>query len=232
MLKTMITLLRGSAAAAGEEFADRNALLILDQQIRDASAALNMARRSLALAIARHSQENDKRAIQERQIADLEMRVTAALDRNAEGPAREGAEAIARLEAERDASRRASDLFATEIEKLRSHVGRAELRIAQLDRGRKIARASESVRALRKGRIEDSSPFRATLSDAEHTLERLRDRQIESEAAEDALDDIEIGTGAAETAKRLAAAGFGPRITATADDVLDRLRRKRADGNA
>ena len=51
MFKTVLTLFRGSVAAAEEDFESRNALLILDQQMRDA-AAIDRAKRTLALAIA------------------------------------------------------------------------------------------------------------------------------------------------------------------------------------
>ena len=42
MFKTVLTLFRGSVAAAGEELEDRNALLILDQQMRDAATAVSV----------------------------------------------------------------------------------------------------------------------------------------------------------------------------------------------
>src|SRR4051794_41892760 len=57
MFKTVVTLFRGSVAAAGEELEDRTALLILDQQMRDAAAAVERGKRTLALAIARTSRE-------------------------------------------------------------------------------------------------------------------------------------------------------------------------------
>jgi hypothetical protein len=41
MFKTVLTLFRGSLAAAEEELEDRSALLILDQQMRDAAAAVS-----------------------------------------------------------------------------------------------------------------------------------------------------------------------------------------------
>jgi hypothetical protein len=41
MLKTIVTLLRGAAFRAAEAFADRCALLIPDQQIRDSAAGLS-----------------------------------------------------------------------------------------------------------------------------------------------------------------------------------------------
>lgn len=52
MFKTVVTLFRGSVAAASEELEDRTALLILDQQMRDAAAAVERGKRTLALAIA------------------------------------------------------------------------------------------------------------------------------------------------------------------------------------
>ena len=52
MFKTLTTLIRGAAAKAEEDFADRHALLILDQQIRDAASAAEGAKRALSIAIA------------------------------------------------------------------------------------------------------------------------------------------------------------------------------------
>ena len=52
MLKLLDLLARGNVARAAEDLYDRNALLILDQQIRETRAALERSRRALALAIA------------------------------------------------------------------------------------------------------------------------------------------------------------------------------------
>jgi phage shock protein A len=56
MFKTLLTLVRGSGAAAEAGLEGRNALLILDQQMRDAAVALERAKRTLALAIAQDQQ--------------------------------------------------------------------------------------------------------------------------------------------------------------------------------
>src|SRR3954463_1817030 len=79
MLKTLITLIRGATAAAEEEFADRSALLILDQQIRDAAAATGRAKRALAWAIAQDEAEGKRLERTLSGIADLEARATQAL---------------------------------------------------------------------------------------------------------------------------------------------------------
>lgn len=227
MFKILVTLARGRASAAATELADRNALLILDQQVRDATAALERAKRSLALAIAQDQQEGTRLTTTERQIADLESRVLAALEGGRDELVREGAEAIARLEADRDAAKTARSLFAAEIARLRNHVSQAEARITAVDRGRRTARAAESVRHMRRGRVETATPYQATLSEAEGTLKRLRERQDEAAIAEDVLDGIDIATAPATAADRLAAEGFGPPMRSTADDVIARLKAKR-----
>jgi phage shock protein A len=113
---------------------------------------------------------------------------------------------------------------AAEIARLKAHVAQAEARISAVDQGRRIARAAEAVRGLKQGRFEVALPHQATLSEAEATLARLRERQIEAQAAEEALDAIDACTGPRQAAEKLAAEGFGPRLGTTADDVLARLK--------
>jgi phage shock protein A len=228
MIKTVLTLFRGSVAAAGEELEDRTALLILDQQMRDAAAAVDRSKRALALAIASDQQEGRRLETTNGRIADLEVRATAALEGGREDLAREAAQAIANLEAERDAAMTARTLFAAEIARLKRHVASAEARINELDRGRRIARASEAVRSLRRSGIEAARPFESTLPEAEATLKRLRDRQMEAQAADEALIEIDAASGPVATAEKLAEQGFGPRLKSTADDVLARLKARRA----
>ncbi|BBC03039.1 phage shock protein A [Bradyrhizobium elkanii] len=227
MFKTVLTLFRGSVAAAEEELQDRTALVILDQQMRDAAAAVDRSKRTLALAIAGDQQEGRRLDATNARIADLEVRASAALEGGREDLAREAAQAIANLEAERDAAMTARALFASEITRLKRHVGNAEARIAELDRGRRLARASEAVRSLRRSGIEAARPYESTLPEAEATLKRLRERQMEIQAADEALIEIDAAAGPLATAEKLAEQGFGPRMKSTADDVLARLKAKR-----
>ena len=227
MFKTVLTFFRGSVAAAGEELEDRSALLILDQQMRDASSAVERSKRTLALAIAQDQQEGRRLDTTNIRIADLELRATAALDGGREDLAREAAQQIAHLEADRDAAMTARTLFASEITRLKRQVSSAEARITDLDRGRRLARAAEAVRALRRGGIEAARPYESTLPEAENTLKRLRERQMEAQAADEALVELDTASGPLATAEKLAEQGFGPRLKSTADDVLARLNAKR-----
>jgi phage shock protein A len=195
--------------------------------MRDAAAAVERAKRTLALAIAQDQQEGHRLETTNARIADLEIRATAALDGGREDLARDAAQSIAILEADRDAALTARALFASEITRLKRHVSNAEARITELDRGRRIARASEAVRNLRRGGIEAARPYEATLPEAENTLRRLRERQMEAQATDEALTEIDAANGPIATAEKLAEQGFGPRLRPTADDVLARLKAAR-----
>src|SRR5208282_5724924 len=145
MLKTLITLVRGRTVTIAEEVADQNALLILDQQMRDATGAIDRAKKALAVAIAQESQESQRLDATRARIEDLETRAVAAIEAGRDDLAIEAAEAIATLEAERAASATARALFAAEIAKLKGHVLQQQMRFSQLERGRRIARAAEAA---------------------------------------------------------------------------------------
>ena len=104
------------------------------------------------------------------------------------------------------------------------------MRFSQLDRGRRIARAAEAVRVARRGRIEGAPIFTGTLVEAEATLARLREHQVEADAAEEAFNALDAVTGPIAVADKLSAEGFGPRLRPNATDVLARLRESAAGG--
>ncbi|MBX4869252.1 PspA/IM30 family protein [Rhizobium bangladeshense] len=221
MFKLISTLLRGRAHDAEQAFADRNAVPLLAQQIRDAAKSIQSARRSVAVAIAQNEQEKAQHQTILARIADLETRATAALTKGNEGLAREAAEAIAFLEAERDASEQAQSQFTTSIAKLKGIVRDAEARLQALQRGERLARATEEAQKLD---IAVAGPGLATLDEAEETLARLRLRQSQNELTAAALKEMESATRPAGIIEKLANAGCGAPLASSADDVLARLK--------
>ena len=226
MLKTLTMLMRGSSAAAAEQLADRNALLLLDQQMRDVATSHTVAQRALAVALAEDAMEGRRMDAAQERLAGLEQRARAALAAGAEALATDAAEAIATLEAEHQAGQQARKLFATEIARLRGRVTDTERRLAELHRGRRVARVAEAVRVSRRGTIEPADPQYGTLSEAEATLARLRTRQERTAEACDTLAGLAAETAPETIDKRLEDAGFGPITRPTAAGVLARLRQQ------
>lgn len=226
MFKTVVTLIRGRAFEAEERLADRHALSLLDQQMRDSAASVERAKKALALAVAQDRAEERKLAATREQIAELETRAVEALKGGREDLAAKAAENIAVLEGDAQAAEKARTIFSAEIAKLERHVRGQSTRLAELERGRRIARAAESVRVMRRGRLEDAPCRQATLSEAETTLARLREQQTQACAAETVLDTLDAEPQAESLNETLANEGFGPPVKPRAGDVLARLKEK------
>ena len=226
MFKTFVTFIRGKNFEAVQTFADDHALTLLDQQIRDAAGDLDRARRALAIAEAQNGAEASRIEALGARIADLEARTIAALDSGREDLASEAAEVIAGLEADLATAKAAHASFGRECGKLRSMTHNAERRLAELERGRRAARAAEAVRRLRSRGSETLGGGASSLRDAEATLKRLRERQIEDEAATAAMEAVEGSAGADLVAEKLEDAGFGASTRPTARDVLERLKQR------
>ncbi|OCJ09329.1 PspA family regulator [Rhizobium sp. AC44/96] len=223
MFKLISILLRGRAHDAEQAFADRNAVPLLAQQIRDAAQSIQSARRSVAIAMAQNEQERTQHATIASRIDDLEARACAALAKGNEALAREAAESIAYLEAERDQSEKAQAQFTTAIDKLKGTIRLSEMRLQELQRGERLARATEEAQKLD---VAGADVGLATLDDAEQTLARLRIRQSQNEMTASALKAMETSTRPAGIIEKLANAGCGAPLHTSADDVLARLRNR------
>ncbi|NTJ10056.1 PspA/IM30 family protein [Rhizobium lusitanum] len=224
MFNVILTLIRGRAYDAEQAFIDRNAMPLLAQQIRDAAGAIQSARRAVAIAVAQNEQEKSQHAAIVGRIADLETRAVAALQKGNDELARQAAEAIAELEAERDSSEKAQAQFATTIAKLKATVRSSEARLQGLQRGERLARATEQTQKL-NAVCNDGSGL-ANLDEAEETLARLRAYQDRCEIATSALKEMDAANRPAIIIEKLANAGFGAPLGPSADDVLARLRER------
>ena len=232
MLKTLNTLFRGAAAAAEEDLADRNALPILEQQIRDVVAGVEAGRRALALALAQEAAEARRLSNVEAGLADLEARAVTALQAGREDLATRAAAAILAFGADRDQARDTHGRFQAEVQAMQQSYLDATRRLAALQRGRALARAGKAARRLRAVQQDGRPDAPATLAEAEATLGRLRSRQAGDAAAAAALEavdapvDASLGITVAAAAARLAAEGFGPKTAPSLVDVMARLKAK------
>lgn len=225
MFNTIITLVRGRSHDAAQALEDANALSILRQQLRDAAAGVEAARRAIAVVMAYAERERKSLPRINAQIADLEGRAIAALTQGREDLATEAAAAIAQLEAERATTETALATYTTEIARLRDELGGAELRLRDLKRGLQLADAAQKSQTVR-GVV--SRPVTASLAEAEATLSRLQSRQLHAEATAHAVVELSASQSAEAISARLAAAGCGPSLRPDASAVLERLKQKTA----
>lgn len=223
MFKSMYALFRGTSHDVAQEVADRNAMVILRQQIRDSAEAVKSAKKAIAISSAQNEQENQQYTKLVERIKDLEERTMQALDQGKEELAKEAAETIAILEAEQQASREAQTRFTKEIERLKRVVLQSETRLRELKRGQRIASVTDKTQRLRHSAPNSGL---SALQDAESTLDRLRERQVEMDATANAYDELALETNPDTIAQKLSEAGCGTPLHSSADQVIARLKNK------
>jgi phage shock protein A len=203
MLNKLFTLAKGLANRRTQSVLDGNALIILEQQIRDAEREIASAKKAVAVAIAHNEGEKRHHKTVEARIADLENRAVVALSRDDLKMATEAAEAIALLEGERSASETAQATFSEEIGRMRLILRQGENKLMELKRGQRIAEAADKAQRLRI--VCDTSPNTGLsgLRDAEETLLRLRTRQKHIDDAGTAFENIEAETSPSRLAERM-----------------------------
>lgn len=223
MFRQFVTLFRGSIHTFSEDFFDRNALPMLQQQIRDSARAVASAKKAVALAMAQNRQEKEQYDRLVSRITELEERAISALNQEKHKLAHEAAETIAILESERDASSQALEQFSTSLDRLKGNVRQAEKRLRDLKRGERIAVATEKAQHLHQQGREGEADH---LAEAEDTLKRLQLRQQQIDLTADALTELNVTDEPNQMIKKLAEAGCGQPQQTTAEKVLDRLHKQ------
>jgi phage shock protein A len=224
MLKIVTTLLRGAANEAEEALFDANAIRVLEQQLREAAASFEHARRELACAMAHQASEERAVAALEGRIAELEIAAREALEANREDLAGEVATVIAANEDERSLRTASVEKFARDVRRLKQLSEDGRLRLADLRRGLEMARAQEALRRAGANGRRALSVGTGALREAEATLVRIRDVQAREEDVAAALDELDSRESGHDLTDRLAAAGFGSVKKTKPADVLARLK--------
>lgn len=227
MLKIVTTLLRGAASEAADALFDAHAIRVLEQNLRDAAAALEHSRRELACAMAH--QAGEERAVEalEARIAELVAAAGEALDGQREDLAADVATVIAATEDETAMRKAAVDKFAADVRRLKQLSDDGRLRLQDLRRGLEMARAQDALRRAGANGRRALHIGSGALREAEATLVRIRDVQAKQDDVAAALDELDQRESGRDLTDRLAAAGFGRMKKTKPADVLARLKAAR-----
>jgi phage shock protein A len=199
------SLLRGNLNAASN----------LDRSIAVAASSHFAARRALAVAVAEENREIARRDDLTVKVTDLEGRAVQAIRAGRDDLAMNAAETIAVVRTEIEASGRASSRFAAEVALARREVDSQRRRLADLDRGRRLARIGSAL----NGAASLSDPGCDRLSEAETALKKINAENDGARAIRE-----EMAPEPDRLIERLSDHGFGAPVGVRATDVMARLR--------
>lgn len=216
----LFTLGRAGAHDASTAIVDRNALRILDQEIRDADNAQGKARDDLAGLVARRrilEQEVDSfRA----QVAKYEASARVAVDKGNMDLARQVAQRIADLEQDIAVKEpQIADMRQAE-DQIHTAIAATDRKIEQLRREVDVVKVNESVQKAQATVAASSAG--SSIGSAAQSLARIRERQMIRGEKIRAAGELEDRRTGADLDEQLRLAGITPGHS-SADDVLARL---------
>jgi len=230
MMEKLRTAIRGVVARAEQSAVDANGLLILEQEIREATAMQARFRGDLATLMAHEM--GTRRAVQ-RLEADLSRRTQQArdaLDRGEDSLANELADRIVDLEQTLRSQRDALASQQDRVGRLREAVRRIESRLVRLRQDLLQARDTHLVHAAHRAGSRASMAVSQSLAAAEDSLGRIRMLQEEEADRLSALDQIDAEASGHDLDRRLEAGGVIPSKTDRRAEVLRRLRQSQDTG--
>lgn len=224
ILTKLFTLFRGASHEAGQAVVDKNAITILDQEIRDTSTQLNQSRQELAKLMAQSKLSQQKIDARAQKIAEYTRYIEGALAKNDEALARDVAGKLAPLETEQQADEAARAQLEKSIATLKATIHKAEGQVKALRTQVDTVKATASVQKAQMAIASRTAGATSGMSNALESLERIKQRQAETTARLEAAEELDASTGDSELNRKLAAAGL-LEDSSSADAVLARFKK-------
>lgn len=220
------TAVRGGVSEAGEAIVDKQALRILDQEIRDADSELGRSKEALTGIIAKRKLADKKVDSLKSSLTEYEGYAMKALDKDDDGLAVEIAEKIAGLETELLGEEGLAKAFSESEGQLRKTVGQTEANLKRLKQQVDTVKATESVQRSQAAVAARHSGAGSSMRSALDSLDRLKSKQAERAAKFEAASELAESTEEVSLDAKLKAAGIVDG-GASGGDVLARLKAKR-----
>ncbi len=229
ILEKIFTAIRGGAREIGEAIVDNNSVRIFEQEIRDAEDKLNQAKGDLTEVMAKEMQAARRIESLKAEVERHEGFAAQALEKGNENLAMEIAEKIVELQSELDEQERARKSFAAHVERLKGMIKKTGKTLTDMKRQLVMVKTTESVQRATTAINNNYASSGSRLLSAKESLDRIRQRQQD---LDDRLAAGELLKGELEGENlqaKLEAAGIVSNSNKQAQDVLARLRAKKAD---
>lgn len=218
----LFTLGRAGGHEAAAAVVDKNAIRILDQEIRDADTAQGKARDDLAGLVARRRVLENEVASFRSQIEKYMASGRAAFNKGDEALARQVAQRIADLDADINLKVPQIEEMRAAEENIHSAVAATDRRIETLRREVEVVKVNESVQRAQASVAARGAGAGNSLGSAADSLARIKERQAVRGERIRAAGEIEDRRTGADLDEKLRVAGILPGQT-SADDIFARL---------
>ncbi|KZW98436.1 phage-shock protein [Pseudoalteromonas luteoviolacea] len=227
ILKKLFTAVKGGVTEVGESIVDANAILIFEQEIRDAQEALAVAKRSLTEVMAKEMQTTRSIKALDSEIEKHEGYAGQALEKGEEPLALEIAGKIAEFEQQKSEQQEVLATFTASVTKLKQQVKRAEKTIVENQRQLSMVKTTESVQKATMAVNDNMASGDSAMASAKQSLERIKQRQIDKQDHLDAAQQLADESNDKSLHDKMRAVGIGDEAAKGAD-ILARIKAKQS----
>ena len=228
ILRNIMTAIRGGASEVGESIVDKNAVRILEQEMRDAVTAIETAKKSLSNLKSKEIGLSKKIAVLSDDIDDYKSKAKKALAKNDNALAKEVAERVIALTNEKDELVSQRDSLQANVTRIHAVIKKREQGLEKTKMEVQKYKAVEDLQKTQKAVAAAMPTNDSSSAKVKRALERVKKKQQDAEndmEADQWLLDMEEGDDLDDKIKK---AGIGDNGQ-TADDLLAELQ---ADDNS
>ncbi|MDO5090238.1 MAG: PspA/IM30 family protein [Cardiobacteriaceae bacterium] len=223
----LMTALRGGVHETGEALMDSQALRILEQEIREATAEVQRAKDSLVEVMAQQKLAEGRAGQVAEKIMEYEGYALQALDKDEETLAHEVAARIAALEAEKGEHDALAGQYRHAVRALQATIQESEQHLRRIRQQADTVKATAHVQKAQAAVAERFGSSQSKMHNAMESLARIRERQMEDAMRLEVSGELaRAGSDAALEAK-LRDAGIGGKGNTDTQAILERLKAKK-----
>lgn len=227
ILSKIFTLFRGTATEAGQAVVDKNAIRILDQELRDSTTELAKSKGELTKVMAQRQLAANRGTALLAKRKEYEGYVQGALGKGDESLAREVAVKLSDVERDLQAEATNVQQMDNSIGSLKTAIRSTETQLTRLKQQIDTVKATEAVQRAQSAVSARHSGANSKIGTALDSLERIKQRQEEQGARFEAAQQLEHEAGDGDLQARLAQAGL-VNDASNVDGILERFRSPQA----
>jgi phage shock protein A len=228
ILEKIFTAIRGGAREVGESIVDKNSIRIFDQEIKDAENKLEHAKRDLTDVMAKEMQAGRKVQALTADIEKHEGFASQALERDNEELAMEIAQKIVDLQGELADQQKAQSTFAAHVQRLKGMIKQTGKTLTDMKRQLVMVKTTESVQQATTAINNNYASGTSKLLTAKESLDRIKQRQQDLDDRLVAGEALKGELSGSDLEAKMKAAGIGGEGNAQAQDILAKLKAKKA----
>jgi len=222
----VFSIVKGKANDAGLAYVDKNAIILLKQQVREAETAQREAKNSLVELMASKSTEEQKVQAFSDEINKYKTAAKKALEKGDNELAKETASKIAILINKQNEHQKTASNYGDHIEGLKEQVKDSQHVIDNINEQLAIVESTDKVQKAEAKIDQSMASNAASKSSALETLNKIKEKQQTFDNKVRAAKALDAETNGANLDEKLEQSGFldNGQGSVSADDILAELK--------